>query len=699
MQALPPQLYYQNQQPQQPLQTQAQQQYQIQPAQTQTSMPTQAQMYQLTTQTVQYQQGQPLQIMTGQTVQHHVHQPSLQSPQAIPPSNQPHPQSDHAQMQQQQHHQHHQHHQQHQQHQQQQQQQQQQSTNPYMQLYYPTPPAVQNQIVQQNAATSQRRFSTIPVSHQSSNGQISNPLPQPNQLQGARNSSIGTDNYHSQPLIQQMQYVPGQTGQPTQFVPVPLTYTPQMPQQGTPMVQSSSGVQCIQQNVAPLPPSLPPPAPGMQWVLVQPGNQQSQTQPPQPAQNPNQSSQFSVQVQQLQGGAQLAGRPGLVTRLSSSTMSGSKKAFEASKGFVKKHPGKSMAIVGSLGIVAEACGVSVISDAVAGSKVYANVQNAKARKKASLTATAVSAQTPTQQAPQAAHHISHPTPNGNAPGVQYVMPVTQQAPQVLYLQNPAYMANTVNGNAIGHAAGQQGIMNLQPMFLPTHQAPHQQVSYPQFIPTHSQHQHQHHIPHLPQQFTSQQNPQSTDQSAQFIQSQNPQLQNNGQQQQSPVQYYQPVDNSQFQNQQLDSSQMYAVQDNSGQNNQGNSGGVMDYAADAYNTLPGGQAGFSQGFLIPMLISHNRGIRRASPSLLLCLTQTSNHLHNSNNFPRLRHRLLIHPLRSNNFLLPLLRRWIPLHCNNHNPPMSRHLYYLLTPPLSCSSSPLPPHLHSSNSTMA
>ena len=53
--------------------------------------------------------------------------------------------------------------------------------------------------------------------------------------------------------------------------------------------------------------------------------------------------------------------------------------------YVKSNPGKSIAIAGGLGLVAEACGVNVLSDAVAGSRVYANIQNAKQRKKPQST--------------------------------------------------------------------------------------------------------------------------------------------------------------------------------------------------------------------------------------------------------------------------------------------------------------------------
>ena len=228
-----------------------------------------------------------------------------------------------------------------------------------------------------------------------------------------------------------------------------------------------------------------------------------------------------------------------------------------------------MALVGGLGIVAEACGVNVLSDAVAGSKIYANVQNSKARKKALNAATSTATHSTTAQVPQAVHHINNASPNGHTPVVQNVTPQgTHHAPQVLQHQN------------VAPHVGQGGHMNSLPMFSPVHQ----QIPHQQFIPAPSQHPH--HVPHLSHHLSNQQDALSTDPSAQFNQNQNQnaQFQYNGQQ--SPVQYYQPADNSQFQSQQPDPSQLYQMQQGSfDQNGQGNSGGLV---SDACNLLAGGQ---------------------------------------------------------------------------------------------------------------
>jgi hypothetical protein len=437
------------------------------------------------------------------------------------------------------------------------------------------------------------------------------------QVQGTRHSSIPLNNFQPQPLIPQGQQVQQLQAQPTQSGQVPLRYAPQMAQQVTAQAQPPPAPYA-QQSTAAVPQNLPPPAPGMQWVLVQPGAPspgiQSPTQPVQNAQqsfDPNKSSDFSVQMQQF-GGTPVtgtAGRPGMVTRVSSSTASGSKKAFEASKEFVKKHPGKTMAIVGGLGLVAEACGVNVISDAVAGSQAYANIQNAKNRTKL-LNA----AQKPATQHTQGVNQVNNPAPNGNVHQAQVAQP------QVLHQQNyGAPTSNLINGNVVSHSIGRGGLINSQQTFLPhipAQQVAYQQAPHQQFVPQQHHHHQQasqqyHHPQQASQQFNTQQNLQSTNPSVQSIQAQNAQPQyiiQNGQpadpssqfvqtqnsqpqyimQQNPPVQYYQPVDNSQQQFQQQNPSPAYIIQDASGQNNQPGSGNLMNYASDAYNMLPNGQ---------------------------------------------------------------------------------------------------------------
>jgi hypothetical protein len=79
-----------------------------------------------------------------------------------------------------------------------------------------------------------------------------------------------------------------------------------------------------------------------------------------------------------------SGRPMLASRSSTSAISMSKKALSASKDYIKAHPGRTTAIaggiVGGIGVVAQACGASGLSDTVAASKVFLNVQRARQRK-------------------------------------------------------------------------------------------------------------------------------------------------------------------------------------------------------------------------------------------------------------------------------------------------------------------------------
>jgi hypothetical protein len=91
----------------------------------------------------------------------------------------------------------------------------------------------------------------------------------------------------------------------------------------------------------------------------------------------------------------VTGEPGLVGHFSS---------------YVKSNPGRSIAIAAGLGLVAEAYGVNVLSDAVAGSTAYPNIQNAKQRKKPQSTIP---------------NSIQHTTPtaiqNGNVTGAYWVI--------------------------------------------------------------------------------------------------------------------------------------------------------------------------------------------------------------------------------------------------------------------------------------
>jgi hypothetical protein len=156
----------------------------------------------------------------------------------------------------------------------------------------------------------------------------------------------------------------------------------------------------------------------------------------------------------------------------------SKKSYEASKGYVKAHPGKTTAIaggiVGGIGVVATTCGADGLSDAVAASKVYLNVKRAQQRKRVSHGTHHVPAQN--DAATTAQSSVSSPVTHG--PSAQEVahelFKMMQQQGQLPTLgQNPALQNNN------NQSANQVVPPNSQ---LPTQQYFPQQYTQPQLVP-------------------------------------------------------------------------------------------------------------------------------------------------------------------------------------------------------------------------
>jgi hypothetical protein len=138
--------------------------------------------------------------------------------------------------------------------------------------------------------------------------------------------------------------------------------------------------------------------------------------------------------------------------------------------YAKSSPGKSIAIAGGLGLVTEACGVNVLSDAVAGSRVYANIQNAKQRKK------------PQSTIPNSIQHTA-PTAiqNGNVAGAYQVMQwvVHPQHQGTHVAQNHSVAQHTINR---GHFNSQQMHSQQQPFAHKSSQQTSQQQDPQQMYP-------------------------------------------------------------------------------------------------------------------------------------------------------------------------------------------------------------------------
>jgi hypothetical protein len=180
-------------------------------------------------------------------------------------------------------------------------------------------------------------------------------------------------------------------------------------------------------------------------------------------------------------------RPKLANRLSTSAIKMSKKSLEvtkksygASKDYVKAHPGRATAIaggiVGGVGVVADACGVSGLSEAVAVSKVYLNVKRAQQRKRVSQGVPHGTAQ---EAAPAVAQNMTT-VPAASSPSAKDVAEelfkmMKQQGQMPGIGQNAAPQNNNNNQNM-----NQGTTMNPQ---VPQQQYyPPQQYAQPQFAP-------------------------------------------------------------------------------------------------------------------------------------------------------------------------------------------------------------------------
>jgi hypothetical protein len=178
-------------------------------------------------------------------------------------------------------------------------------------------------------------------------------------------------------------------------------------------------------------------------------------------------------------------RPKLANRLSTSaikmskkSLEVSKKSYEASKGYVKTHPGRATSIaggiVGGVGVVAEACGVSGLSDAVAASKVYLNVKRAQQRKRISHS---VPHNTSQHTAPAVTQNVGS-APVASGPSAKEVaeelFKMMQQQGQLPSTgQNSAPQSNNNQNTNQGATTNSQV---LQQQYFPP------QYAQPQFIP-------------------------------------------------------------------------------------------------------------------------------------------------------------------------------------------------------------------------
>lgn len=178
-------------------------------------------------------------------------------------------------------------------------------------------------------------------------------------------------------------------------------------------------------------------------------------------------------------------RPKLANRLSTSAIKMSKKSLEvtkksygASKDYVKAHPGRATAIaggiVGGVGVVADAVGVTGLSEAVAVSKVYLNVKRAQQRKKLSQGVPHATVQ---QAAPAVAQNVTA-APAASGPSAKEVAEelfkmMKQQGQLPGTGQNAAPQNNNQNTN--------QGT-TMNPQVPPQQYYPPQQYTQPQFVP-------------------------------------------------------------------------------------------------------------------------------------------------------------------------------------------------------------------------
>jgi len=160
-------------------------------------------------------------------------------------------------------------------------------------------------------------------------------------------------------------------------------------------------------------------------------------------------------------------RPKLSSRFSTSAISMPKKAFSASKDYMKAHPARTSAFVGGIGAVAEACGVNGASTA---SKVFLNIQRSRQKK--------VRPHSLSQPLPHisgaAAVNNENAVPTANAPSPQQVAQellkiMQQQGHSVAHHANQGTPSNYQDilqqySNSISQANQQQGFS--QPIALP-----------------------------------------------------------------------------------------------------------------------------------------------------------------------------------------------------------------------------------------
>lgn len=191
---------------------------------------------------------------------------------------------------------------------------------------------------------------------------------------------------------------------------------------------------------------------------------------------------------QFQSPYSASSRPKLANRLSTSAIKMPKKAYEASKDYIKAHPGRTTAIaggiVGGVGVVAEVCGANGLSDAVAASKIYLNVQRARERKRKSHSLPQSTAHVTTPGVAQnnaAASHANGPSAKDVA---QELFKMMQQQGQIPSVNQPTAQQNNIN-----QPLNQGATSNLQnpsqqyfPPQYPQQQFVAPQYPQPQFIP-------------------------------------------------------------------------------------------------------------------------------------------------------------------------------------------------------------------------
>ena len=162
-------------------------------------------------------------------------------------------------------------------------------------------------------------------------------------------------------------------------------------------------------------------------------------------------------------------RPKLANRLSTSAIKMPKKAFEASKDYIKAHPGRTTAIaggvIGGIGVAAEFCGVDGLSDAVAASKIYLNVKRAQQRKRISSVPLA-----PTHETAPVVAQAQASVPTAAGPSAK---DVAAELFKMMQQQNQMAAQNPTPQSNVPQYTTQAAVTNTQ--------APPQQYLPPQFV--------------------------------------------------------------------------------------------------------------------------------------------------------------------------------------------------------------------------